>query len=538
MSLRIERRSGSSRWFRHWSGVGAASLAFFLSESSALAQFTYIPTAATNSRWELPANWSGGPAGTFPNAVDASATLNLPLQVVPSAAYNLQLSSTAGSVFTIGSLTVNNSASSGFNTRIGANGNGSLIFQSSAGPATYTENAAASTFTTRIFAPTTFASNTIITQNHAPLNNSGSIFGSTNNSPGGISGPSNVTLTKEGIGAVTFEVAPAGPGVGFLGSVVVNAGAVRVENNVFGNSAGVTVNNGGQFQLGSGTIANWSLGAGSVLTLSGAGKDLSTINPEGALRFQNGGATASFDSPVNLASTSSIFVNATLEPVPPAPVTFSKLTLSQLVSGEGGLSKVGPGILELVGANTYGGATDVVAGTLVVNNLSGSATSSGDVSVQAGATLAGAGSIAGSVSFVGGILSPGNSAGTIALGSSSFDALSLLNFELASPGVGGSNDLVNVAGNLILDGTLNVSSPGPLLPGSYRLFNYSGSLTDNGLALGTLPELSPGLIYTIDTSVPSQVNLTVAVPEASTVLTTLIGVASAAGFAWRRRRSS
>jgi autotransporter-associated beta strand protein len=530
-SERIVRRRFASPLRLAPLALGAAS---FLSVNSAEAQYVYVPSSNATGRWEQAARWTGGPAGSVPNAIDATAILNLPLQTTPSAAYNLQLSNTAGSNFTVGSLTVNNSPSSLFNTRIGANGNGTLTFQVSSGTAFYIENDAASTFTTNIFAPVIFASDTILTQNHAVTDNTGTQFDSTANSPGGITGASGITLTKNGLGNTSFTVAPSAPGTGFLGNLVVDAGAVRQTANVFGNAASATVHDGGQFQLASSSIANWHLAPGAILTLNGLGKDSSTVNYQGALRFQNNAASASFDNEVHLASDAGIFVNANLTPTPPNPVTFGQLTLSQVVSGEGELNKLGGGVLNLLGDNTYSGGTDVVAGTLRVSNTSGSATGTGAVTVQAGATLAGGGSVSGPVSFVGGILSPGDSPGTIQLGSTTFDAGSILKYELDAAGVvgGGVNDLTVVAGDLTLDGLLDVTALSSFGEGVYRLFDYSGVLTDNGLEFGSLPE---GFSYSIDTSIASQVNLQVqAVPEASTLA---LASAGAVGLAVLRRRN-
>ena len=188
----------------------------------------------------------------------------------------------------------------------------------------------------------------------------------------------------------------------------------------------------------------------------------------------------------------------------------SSTTVSGTISGVGGsLVKVGSGTLSLTGANTYTGGTTIAAGTLAVNNASGSATGTGAVQVQAGATLAGSGSIAGAVTVAkGGVLSAGNAgAGTLTLGSLSLAAGSVLNYQLGQAGVAGGalNDLINVNGNLQLDGTLNVSETagGKFGAGLYRLINYTGTLTDNGLDIGTAPTNK----LAVQTSVANQVNL-------------------------------
>ncbi len=73
----------------------------------------------------------------------------------------------------------------------------------------------------------------------------------------------------------------------------------------------------------------------------------------------------------------------------------------------GAFVKNGQGTLDLTGANTYTGGTTINAGTLLVDNTSGSATGAGPVQVKSGA-LGGAGTIAGPVGVGAG--TPGNGA--------------------------------------------------------------------------------------------------------------------------------
>lgn len=513
--------------------LGAVAGLMLANAPAAFGQYIWKAPASQQGQWAAAARWTGGPDGTFPDSPDATATFDTPLSSAGTGNFNVQVSNTAGTNVTIGSVTVNHSDTNTFNTRFGANGNGTITLQSSTGVASWTENASPSdtTVTTSIFAPVIFASDTVITTNHHVNGNGPLSFGSTNNSPGGITAAPGITLTKEGPANVEFSVAPTAPGTGFQGNVVVNDGAVRVEDNVFANTASFTVNAGGQLQLASGALANWTFG--SPVTLNGDGKSQGT-NAEGALRFQNPNASSIFDSGINLASNSSVFVNAD-PPSPPEPATQSQLNLAGEVSGDGGLQKLGGGILELSAANSYSGGTTVDAGVLLASNATGSATGSGNVVVNAGGTLAGGGSIAGSVSIVDGILAPGTSAGTLSLGGLSLASGALLNFELDAPNVVGSgvNDLVVVGGNLTLDGTLAVSPLAGFGTGTYRLFDYTGSLSDLGLELSGIPAQ---FLAAIDLSVPGQVNLNVnPVPEPSSMILLGLGVAGIAVAARRRR---
>lgn len=81
---------------------------------------------------------------------------------------------------------------------------------------------------------------------------------------------------------------------------------------------------------------------------------------------------------------------------------------------------------------------------------------------------------------------------------------SILNYQYGIPN--GLNDLVKVMGNLTLAGTLNVTDVGGFGPGVYRVFDYTGSLTNSTLNLGSLPG---GFSFSVDTSIAMQVNLVV-----------------------------
>ncbi|MFT3787133.1 MAG: autotransporter-associated beta strand repeat-containing protein [Tepidisphaeraceae bacterium] len=178
------------------------------------------------------------------------------------------------------------------------------------------------------------------------------------------------------------------------------------------------------------------------------------------------------------------------------------------------------------------------AGTLLLTNVNNYV---GDTTVLGGA-FGGTGSIVSATTFAAGTtLTPGASAGTFTIiNSLTLDPATTLAFELLGTNTtagGGVNDLVDRVTNLTLDGTLNVSE---LVAGSFlgavdgnkwRLINYTGTLTNNGLNLGSMPALASGLHYEIDTATTGQVNLVVLAPEPAT-----LGLLGAASLLCLRRR--
>jgi autotransporter-associated beta strand protein len=168
-------------------------------------------------------------------------------------------------------------------------------------------------------------------------------------------------------------------------------------------------------------------------------------------------------------------------------------------NGNGALalkSSLPNGVLTLQGANTYAGGVLVTNVTLIASNTSGSATGSGNVTVQNGGILAGTGSLGGSVTVTtGGTLAPGSAPGvltfnnnlTLAVGATT--VVQVQHSPLAS-------NAINVAGTFTAGGTLVVTNAGAttLAAGdSFPVFNaqnYSG-----GFVSMVLPALSSGLIW-------------------------------------------
>jgi autotransporter-associated beta strand protein len=124
------------------------------------------------------------------------------------------------------------------------------------------------------------------------------------------------------------------------------------------------------------------------------------------------------------------------------------MTLSGSLSGAGSLTKVGSGLLDLLGNDTYTGSTSVNAGRLSVN---GSLVS--PVTVAPGATLGGTGTITNTVTIENAaILSPGNSVGTLTIATLILNSGSITRIEVDPTQ---SSELIITSGATI-DGLLEV----------------------------------------------------------------------------------
>src|SRR5262249_1886597 len=157
------------------------------------------------------------------------------------------------------------------------------------------------------------------------------------------------------------------------------------------------------------------------------------------------------------------------------------------ISGTGSVVQAGPGITVLTGTNSYTGATSVTNGWLYVNGNQSAAT--GLTTANDGTRLGGVGTIGADVPTANtATLAPGGlpqQPGTLTInGNLNLNTNSILFYNMVEANVAGGalNDLTVVNGNLTLDGVINVADTGQDLgPGVYRVINYTGTLTNNGL---------------------------------------------------------
>ncbi len=307
---------------------------------------------------------------------------------------------------------------------------------------------------------------------------------------------------------------------------------------------GLSVGGGGTLQLDGGTLT-----AGAVA--GGAGT--SAVNFNGGI-LAAAGDSASFVSAVQNARVQAGGVK--IDTAGFAIATGQVLVHDPALNGtvDGGLTKLGAGVLTLTGNNTYTGGTLVNAGTLLADNTAGSATGSGPVTVGSGGTLGGGGRVGGVASGKvtvadGGALGSGNSPGRLTvLGDLEFQSGGALLAQVggAAPGAGGYEQVV-VNGRLTLGGGLTVrvvNGFAPLLGETFFILDDTGSQALAGTFAnapdGGLIADGAGNTYRINYAdnadagaVANDVSLTV-VPEPGTAV--WLGGLAAAAWALRAGR--
>ena len=155
----------------------------------------------------------------------------------------------------------------------------------------------------------------------------------------------------------------------------------------------------------------------------------------------------------------------------------------------GTVTKSGTGVMQLTGNNTETeGTFAVAAGTLLIDNTSGSGTGTSAVSVSGGATLGGTGTIGGTagVTLAGtsgnlATLSPGDigSIGTLNVGTGAQNNVTIGNYSQLNIGLSGSS-----ASELNVNGAISLSSSNDCLAlsgtptgASYTIVYASGGIT-------------------------------------------------------------
>jgi len=295
-------------------------------------------------------------------------------------------------------------------------------------------------------------------------------------------------------GAVTIAAQAGSTGAldigGPVGYGALNPGAITASSILFGAGNGaLNFNHTSSNYVFSTPIT----GVGTVNVLAGA-TIFTADNTYGGATNLSAGATLQLGNGGPTGSITSGVANSGV-------LTFDRsgsFSYGGAISGAGEVNFLA-GTTHFTGASTYTGSTSVTDGQLFVDGSLGNTA----VIVGSGAALGGSGSISGSVNVASGGALIGASGQTLTMGSLTLNSGSNVDVSLGAPS---ATRLFDVIGNLVLAGALNVTNAGGFGGGVYRLFDYGGVLTNNGLAVGALPAGDSGLIQT---SIANQVNLVV-----------------------------
>lgn len=266
-------------------------------------------------------------------------------------------------------------------------------------------------------------------------------------------------------------------------NTITGAGSLRKEGDNRLTLRGANTYSGGT-TLAGGTLRvgmSGALGTGA-LTIAGQGTTLALIDN---VRLNNAIALDQGDLNVEMESGTATLAGRITGTNPAEARDFHKNGPGKLIlAGTGSnvaRAHVNSGLLQVDGT--------ITAQTLQVANaagLSGIGTIDADVTVANGGTLHGRSDQSLTIN------------GNLVLNNSS-----TIEVELDAPS---TRALFGVGGNLTLDGGLNITGTGNYGAGVYRLFDYDGTLTDNGLDVTAQPA---GTTATVQTGVARQVNIVV-----------------------------
>jgi autotransporter-associated beta strand protein len=396
-----------------------------------------------------------------------------------------------------------------------------------------------------IFGSSLYSPGELITIAGTGLNNTGAVI---NTGAAQNNGIRYLTLSDNATirGDNRFDVrGPSGSG-SFSGTLDLNGFTLTKLGAAQQSLADVVATNAGSIVIGGGTLGLTR----SIVDGPGYINVLTNI-----LLFENS-STGYVNKAISVAggiiraTGNALTVNAPITNLAPGAVIDNsvQLTLTNIITGAGSLTKSSAGTLVLLAPDTCTGPTTISAGRLTVSTNSSLALSPSiavaanavlDVAAVSGGfvlggsqTLSGSGAVVGDVSAnAGANLVPGTSPGTLTF-SNNLTLNSVTNvIELGSDPTqvgNNANDLIAVSSNLTLNGvtTLRIQPIGPLsgaLP--YTVMTYSNTLT-GGLANLQVTSTNPRYFFSVVDPVSTPGSIQVSV---SGVPTTLVWRGGTAG---------
>ena len=336
-------------------------------------------------------------------------------------------------------------------------------------------------------------------------------------------------LTKNGSGRLTLGGGGSVPAHDYAGPTILNGGVTMVSSNNLG--PGNLVLNGGVIE--SYWVTNFTRGLGSAngqvqlsggesgFSMNGAngmsvilGNNAATEAVWGSAFFtpstlalqapsSQAGASITFANKIDLnGANRTVAANGTALGV---TATISGVIRNSSTTAAAGLTKTGPGLLILTGANTYNGGTTISQGNLRFGALNTMPTT-GDVAVQDGATLtieagaagdwtsatSGNGSLGGLLSGLGGQIGGTVSyAGNMTLG---IETTASLTYAGTIGNVGTNLSIAKSGGSsLTLSGSNSYTGKTSVLGGTLS-FNSIGNVGGGNSALGAPATIANGTL--------------------------------------------
>ncbi|HEY2414903.1 MAG TPA: autotransporter-associated beta strand repeat-containing protein [Pirellulaceae bacterium] len=301
--------------------------------------------------------------------------------------------------------------------------------------------------------------------------------------PNLISGAGSLSLIGSGIVFLTAADTYTGPTTISSGTLQLGTGggSVTIGSGAITNNGALVINRGGSLTLSNAITSSGSfslIGSGTVILTGPDNFSGTTTISSGTLQIGTGGSAVTVGSGP-IIDNGVLVINRG-----------GTLTLGNLISGSGTLTKSGAGTITLSNpANNFTGTTNVTAGTLsVTGNLAPSSTT------VTGGTLGGTGTTGDVTVNTGGALAPGVGPGIINTGNLVLSAGSNFAAEINSAVAGTGYDQANVTsvtlgGNLVLTGTRTDTTANVL-----TIINNAGDDPVNGIFAG-LPE---GSIVTLN----------------------------------------
>lgn len=416
-----------------------------------------------SSDWTDPANWSSSPSvpdvtATFTNTGSTAVDNNNGVVSIGT----IQFTNTAQAyTFTIGNPFIVNGTgiinNDTVNTQnFGVTSGNNLVFQNSS---TASGGAGAVTITNDVGGNVNFIQNS--TAGAASLVNNSFVTFEDSASAGSAQITNNATGQIDFFTSASAGTATINNSVGALlnfhnsttaaSSAIINNSTVNFDGSATAGNATITTNNGGTTNFaGSGTG-----GSARFITNAGGTVDISGLT--------SGGMTAgSIEGAGNYVLGANTLTTGSLN---------SSTQVGGVISGTGGLSKVGTGTLTLAGTNTYTGATTISAGMLAISGF-GSISSSSVVTVDATFDIS-----ASSVPFNAITTLSGSSAGIVNMGG---NGLVITNGSTEFAGViQGTGGLEIAGGTQTLTGINTYTNPTQIDTGATLALKGSGSIANS-----------------------------------------------------------